>query len=384
MQLKIVNIVKENDYYIAKLNNDKYLRLGINELAYLMKKVECDSLVDFTNDTGVQDVPDSVKNVIDKKIEEYSNAKGSSRFEGGLSMIKLVTINPDKFLNRIYKFCKYFFSLPSVIIYVILNILAFYLMGQSSNNQRIIDDLSNLKINISTIVVIYISIVITLMLHEIGHATVCKKYGGRVTKLGIVLFFLLPCMYCDVSDVYILQNKKRKLYVSVAGLYVNSFLSVISIILYFVLSQSKAVGDFLLFYYVANVGFIIYNLIPFVKLDGYWLLASILDINNLYTKSIICSIVAIFDRKLMKKASVSKIKRNVMIIFGFCSMIFRPIFWSFTLVSIKQQLGNSLSSNVINIGIGIVAVIVVIDLIKFYKDVYIKYHTQRQGIVNFL
>lgn len=383
MELKIVNIVKENDYYIIKLNNDKYLRLGINELRYLMTKLECDSSIDISLDTTKNDISDNVKKLIDEKIEEYSNNK-SRRFDGGVSMIKLVTINPDKFLNCIYKFCKYFFSLPSIIIYILLNILTFYLMGQGQNNKKIINDLSNLHINVTTIIILYISIIITLILHEIGHATVCKKYGGKVTKMGIVLFFLLPCMYCDVSDVYILNNKKRKLYVSAAGLYVNSFLSVVSILLYFSLNTSKAISDFLLFYYVANVGFVIYNLIPFVKLDGYWLLASILNINNLYIKSIICTLTAIFDNKLIKNINISNSKKNIMIIYGFCSLIFRPVFWTFTLISIRQQIMHSLNEYLINIGLVIVVFIVLVDLVKFYKELYVKYHTQRSSIINFL
>lgn len=383
MQLKILNVISENDYYIVKLSNDKYLRLGVNELSYLVSKLECDSSLEILFDSNITEISDNIKKIIDDKIEEYSNSQ-NSRFEGGLSMIKLVTVNPDKFLNRTYKYYKIFFSVPSVIIYVLLNIFTFYLMGQEKNNERIIADLSSLKINISTIIIVYMALVITLILHEIGHATVCKKYGGKVTKMGIVLFFLLPAMYCDVSDIYVVKNKKRKLYVSVAGLYVNSFWATVSILMYFLFHTSDTVANFLLFYFIANVGFIMYNLIPFVKLDGYWLLASILDINNLYVKSIICALTSIFDSKSVKNMKVSSKKKNIMIIYGYCAIIFRPVFWSFTLITIKQEFGNGLYHSSVSIAIDLMAFIVIIDLLKFYKEIYKKYHTQRSNIIGFL
>lgn len=381
MKLKILDISEEEDCYIVKLSNEKYIRLGINELKYLLITLEYDDIDKISFKDRDYVLSDNIKDIIDKKIEEYSKAE-SDKVHNEISMIKLLTINPDKFLKYFYKFSRYFYSMPLFIVYIILNIMTFFFMGKY--NTRIAEDLQNIHLDISSIVYIYITMLLTVMLHELGHATVCKKYGGKVTKMGMVLFFLTPSLYCDVSDIYMFNNRKGKMFVSLAGIYVNSFLSLIAICMYFMLPQGGDLCNLLLLYYIASVGFIIYNLIPFVKLDGYWFLASVLNVNNFYMKSSICTLTALFDRKLLKKANVSRKKRNLMVTYGFISLVFRPVFWTFTLFEVKRYLEFNLNKYVLVAGLIIILTIILTDLFKYYKELIVKFKTQRASIIQFI
>lgn len=381
LKLKIIDIIEDYTCYIVKLSNEKYIRLGVDELKYLMTKLEYENEKEILLPQSENVLSNDIKKVIDNKIKEYKSYE-KEKSDSGISMIKLVTINPDKFLNFFYRYSKCIYSMPVFVVYIFFNIVCFFLIG--NNGEKITNDLSNLQLDTVSIIVLYTAMILTLMLHEIGHATVCKKYGGKVTKMGVVLFFLAPCLYCDVSDIYMFRGKKGKILVSVAGLYINSIMSLIAIFFYCTLNTSDSISSLLLLYYIANVGFIIYNLIPFVKLDGYWLLAGLLNISNLYMKSLICALVSVFDRRLLNNIKISRIKRNIMSIYGFISLIFRPVFWMCALIEIRLYLQFNINKYIIDIGSVMVLIFIIVDLYKFYREVFVKYKTERVSIVNFL
>ena len=45
------------------------------------------------------------------------------------------------------------------------------------------------------------------MLHELGTQSLAATWGPSCHEMGVMLLALLPCLYCDVSDVWRLQSK---------------------------------------------------------------------------------------------------------------------------------------------------------------------------------
>ena len=52
--------------------------------------------------------------------------------------------------------------------------------------------------------------------------------GCRCHEIGLQLFFLLPCLYTNVSDVWLVPNKWRRIAVSAAGIYVELLLAAVA------------------------------------------------------------------------------------------------------------------------------------------------------------
>lgn len=221
---------------------------------------------------------------------------------------------------------------------------------------------------------LYIAMIITLVFHEIGHAGACIHSGAKVSKMGLVLFYFTPALYCDVSDVYMLGKSRAKLKVSVAGVYVNILFGSISLIIACVGDLSGAIATFFIVYYIANVGFVIYNLIPFVKLDGYWILASLLNINNLMNKSVLLFYSLLFDNKLFRRLKISISKRILLSIYGLGCIIARPLFWSIALIEIYSYINPTLDGTVT---IGILCIILIgilydlINSINSYRKLFV-------------
>ena len=60
---------------------------------------------------------------------------------------------------------------------------------------------------------------VTKVLHEFGHGLSCKHYGGECHEMGFMLLVLTPCLYCNVSDSWMLPNRWHRAAIGAAGMY---------------------------------------------------------------------------------------------------------------------------------------------------------------------
>src|SRR5262249_48393484 len=61
-------------------------------------------------------------------------------------------------------------------------------------------------------------LLLTGLLHELGHGLACQHYGGNVTEIGFMLFYYLePAAYCDTSSSYLITVRRHKMIIQLAG-----------------------------------------------------------------------------------------------------------------------------------------------------------------------
>ena len=72
----------------------------------------------------------------------------------------------------------------------------------------------------------------TKVCHELGHALVCKRFGGQCHELGLMLLVFVPCLYVNVSDTWMLPNKWQRAAVVAAGLWVELVLAAVCTLLW--------------------------------------------------------------------------------------------------------------------------------------------------------
>ncbi|MEV0623734.1 daptide biosynthesis intramembrane metalloprotease [Nonomuraea sp. NPDC050404] len=123
---------------------------------------------------------------------------------------------------------------------------------------------------------------LTMVVHELSHGAVLSHYGGRPSRMGVMLLYLLPAFFCDVSDGWRLGHKERRVRVALAGVATQ-----------FVVAGAAGVAALptgaqgLLIFSVVTYTSGLLNLLPFVKLDGYLALMSHLDISDLRKRAMI-------------------------------------------------------------------------------------------------
>jgi len=116
----------------------------------------------------------------------------------------------------------------------------------------------------------------SVLWHELGHAAACERFGAEHGPIGVGLFLVYPVMYCNVTDTWKLSRTQR-ITVDIAGIYFHCLFASVFCIL--ALRHPSP----LLFWVVASVwGMIMFNLNPFFKFDGYWVLSDLLGISSLH------------------------------------------------------------------------------------------------------
>lgn len=137
-----------------------------------------------------------------------------------------------------------------------------------------------------------------LALHECAHMITARKYGVNVPEIGVMLYFLIPCAYTNISGINLLKSKARRLIVLVSGSLVNfAVIGVCNIIM--CSSASKTLISFSAAIALANIGTIFMNMMVLLRFDGYYALEVMLDEPKLRENAInyiVTSIKKIFDK----------------------------------------------------------------------------------------
>jgi putative peptide zinc metalloprotease protein len=134
---------------------------------------------------------------------------------------------------------------------------------------------------------------VTKVLHEFGHGLACKRFGGECREMGVMLLVGSPCLYCNVSDAWIIPSNWRRAAIGAAGMYVELILASLCTFLWW-FSEPGLLNQLCLnVMFVSSVSTLLFNANPLMKFDGYYILADLIEIPNLRQKS-----AAIIQRKL--------------------------------------------------------------------------------------
>ena len=123
------------------------------------------------------------------------------------------------------------------------------------------------------------------VLHELSHGLACEKFGARCQSIGLAFLFFSPCMYCDVSNSWRLEKKGRRIAISLAGVYVELFLSALGFWCWRFSSQGLLHQVSLQVFVAGSFATLLFNANPLLKFDGYYVLSDWLEIPNLYQRS---------------------------------------------------------------------------------------------------
>lgn len=128
------------------------------------------------------------------------------------------------------------------------------------------------------ILIVFVLTVASLVFHEFGHASACTYGGARPGCIGCGLFLIWPSMYTDVTDVYRIGRAGR-LRTDLGGVYFNVVFMLAMAGAYF----ATGAQFFLAAVYLGHFE-ILEQLMPAVRLDGYYILGDLAGVPDLYGK----------------------------------------------------------------------------------------------------
>lgn len=196
-------------------------------------------------------------------------------------MIRFRGVDPERALRAIYPEVRFLFSRAALTAYLLL--IACALLLVFTHWAQLVARLPTAADFFQPRNAFWFAVAIgtTKMLHEIGHALVCKHFGGECHEMGVMLFLFTPSLYCNVSDVWMLRDKWSRMAVSAVGIGVELVIAAVATFLWWFSEPGGFHTLCLAMMFVCTVNTLVLNGNPLMRYDGYHVLADFVEIPHL-------------------------------------------------------------------------------------------------------
>ncbi|MEA1950176.1 MAG: HlyD family efflux transporter periplasmic adaptor subunit, partial [Planctomycetota bacterium] len=200
----------------------------------------------------------------------------------GFLFLRVPLINPDAMLDRTMRYAAPLFSRAAFVLWLALMVLCAGIIWQRWGDFK--EPLQTILVT-KNLAGLWVLLVVLKVIHEFGHAYVCKLFGGKVPEMGAYFICFTPCAYVDASAAWGFASKKQRIAVSLGGMYVESIVAGIAVLVW------NATGPSLLNSFahqavvLASIVTIGFNINPLMRYDGYYILSDLVEIPNLREQS---------------------------------------------------------------------------------------------------
>ena len=216
------------------------------------------------------------------RSKQNKTNKLKQRFSNPLT-IKIPLWDPNRFLDRHLSKVSWLFGWfigASWMLVVLLAALLTVINWPQITGNFVENSLS--PYNLIIMAVLY---PVIKFLHELGHAFSAKYHGGEIHEMGITFLMFMPIPYVDVSAVNFLRSKYQRILVSAAGIVVELFIAALGLFLWLSVEPGLIKDIAFNAMVIGGISSLLFNGNPLLKYDGYYMLADMLEIPNLFQRS---------------------------------------------------------------------------------------------------
>lgn len=195
-----------------------------------------------------------------------------------LMFMRFPLLDPDRFLVRTLPVVGKVISWAGAAVWLAVVALALKVVADEFPSLRLQGEGVLAPGNIP---LLYLALVGIKLLHEFGHAYFCRKFGGEVHVMGVMLMIFTPIPYVDASSSAGFRPRWQRVLVGAAGMIVEVFVAALAT---FVWAKTGAGVVHSLAYnvmFIASVSTLVFNANPLLRFDGYYILSDLLEIPNL-------------------------------------------------------------------------------------------------------
>lgn len=199
--------------------------------------------------------------------------------------VKLPGWDPEKTLRLIHPYLRWMYTPWAAALCVLLMLSSWTLvLTHFSQFQSKLPEFQQF-FGWPNLLYLWLTLGIAKIIHEFGHGLTCTHFGGECHEMGMLLLVLSPCLYCDVSDSWLVHNKWKRIMIGAAGMYIELVLSSFAIFGWWYSSPGLFNYLCLNLFFVSTLTTIIFNINPLLRFDGYYMLSDLLEIPNLRPKA---------------------------------------------------------------------------------------------------
>ncbi|MGH2478681.1 MAG: hypothetical protein ACRDHW_03360, partial [Ktedonobacteraceae bacterium] len=168
------------------------------------------------------------------------------------------------------------FTLPSFTCCVFLALATWWIMIHGGWNQAIAPVLIGLYIHpsLSTWEAFLFAILITASIHESAHALALQHFGQKPGYFGVGIAFPVGIfVYAEIGEVWRLPRQRQRIIVTLAGPLASLVVGAAGALAWWVLPFNILWSPWLAAFMASGITTALFNVIPFFRTDGYFVLA---------------------------------------------------------------------------------------------------------------
>ncbi len=199
-----------------------------------------------------------------------------------LMFLRLPLFDPERLLRRLSPLIRWLTGPAAVSVWLLMAVLAARGVIEQADalalEARSVLALGNLPL-------LYAGLVLVKTLHEFGHAMVCKRFGGEVHTMGIMLMVFTPIPYMDATSSWSFRSRRERVLVGAAGMLFEFSAAFGAALLWASTGPGALHSVAFNMMFVASVSTLLFNANPLLRYDGYYILSDLIGIPNLQSRA---------------------------------------------------------------------------------------------------
>ena len=196
--------------------------------------------------------------------------------------IKVPVVRPRRFFERTGFLVAPLFTRAFLVTTIIAAVVALYLVSRQWG--AFVGTFPGF-VSLDGAVVYGLTLFGVKAMHELGHAATAARHRCRVSSMGIAFMVMVPMLYCDVTDSWRLADRRRRMAIDVAGIATELVMAVYAALAWVLLPDGALRTAAFLVSTTSVVSSLAINLNPFMRFDGYLMLADALNVPNLQARA---------------------------------------------------------------------------------------------------
>lgn len=196
--------------------------------------------------------------------------------------IRIPLVRPERFLRRALPYVRWMFGMRFLVATLVAAVLGLLLAARQWDTVQ-----ANLRGALSWDGVFAFAgaLVFSKCWHEFGHAFMATRFGVRVGHMGVALLVMWPMAYTDTGESWKLEGSRRRLAIASAGVMAELVLAAWCTLLWSFAPEGNFKNALFFLGTTAWVLTLAVNASPFMRFDGYFILADALDYPGLHERA---------------------------------------------------------------------------------------------------
>lgn len=242
---------------------------------------------------------------------------------------RIPLLDPDAFLKRCMPVAKWILSPIGGLLWFIVMAGG---IKVAIDHAEVLGKTSQKVLAPDNLFLLYLGFAIVKTIHEFGHAFMCRRFGGEVHTMGIMLMIFTPIPYVDATSAWAFRHRWQRVLVGLGGMIPELFVAAVMTFVWANTGEGTLHSLAYNIMFVASVSTVIFNINPLMRFDGYYILSDLLGIPNLYMRanaqlSYLVERYA-FGRKDAESPAHSRREAGWLAVFGIAGHIYRAIVFS--------------------------------------------------------